>query len=117
MEKKHPLFDSGDIFLPEPLRKLLSTHIIGNDESTFYITYWSIVHFISGMLCAVALLRFTRLRPIYSYGFIIHTTWELWQVNIGMAKPMNISGENNIVDSVVDTILFLLGMAFAARFL
>ncbi len=40
---------------------------------------------------------------------IIHTLWEFWQTIIGMAKPYNLTGRNNIVDSIVDTLLFMLG--------
>jgi hypothetical protein len=40
---------------------------------------------------------------------MINTTWETWQVIIGMSKPYNIIGRNGMIDTLVDTILFMLG--------
>jgi len=41
--------------------------------------------------------------------FIIHTLWELWQMIIGMANPMKLTGKSNLIDTIIDTLLFMGG--------
>jgi hypothetical protein len=41
------IYNSGDVFLPEKIKKILLTDLIGTSKKTFYISGWSIVHFIT----------------------------------------------------------------------
>ena len=102
------LFKSGDVFLPKNIRNILETNLIGSNEKTFYITYWSIIHFISGILIGYLYLNFNQ-NNYFINMFIIHTIWEIWQILIGMNKPLQLTGNNNIIDIIVDTVLFMIG--------
>ena len=106
------LYRSGDVFLPLPIRKFLETYLIGNERSMFYITYWSWVHFGSGMLTAWILATRYPGWDLYWTGFVIHGVWELWQVFIGMTPWRTLRGQ---VDVVVDTVMFMGGMVFFMR--
>jgi hypothetical protein len=104
------IYSSGDVFLPEALKTILQKDIIGSSEKTFYISGWSIVHFINGILFGYLYLYFKYdIRSYFLSMFILHTLWELWQTIIGMAKPYKITGRSNIVDTIMDTILFMCG--------
>jgi len=35
--------------------------------------------------------------------------WELWQMLIGMSKPWKLKGDSNLIDTFVDTFVFMLG--------
>jgi hypothetical protein len=113
VDKDSLVYRSGDVFFSAPLRKFLQTYLLGNSRSTFYITYWSIVHLLSGIAFAAL---FLWLRPttshthLYVYGFGVHSAWELWQIAIGMSRPFALSGHNSLVDICVDTLLFLAGI-------
>ena len=41
--------------------------------------------------------------------FVVHTLWELWQMLIGMSKPYKLTGRSNVVDTLMDTVFFMLG--------
>jgi hypothetical protein len=104
------IYNSGDIFLPEAVRTILQKDIIGSSEKTFYISGWSIVHFINGIIFGYLYLYFKYdIRSYFMTMLILHTIWELWQTIIGMAKPYKITGRSNIVDTIMDTILFMCG--------
>lgn len=110
------LYDSGDIFLPSNLRNLLKTNIIGDPKNTFYISNWSIVHFLSGILFGYLINKHLMKREsnlfisnYYFKLFILHTTWECWQMFVEMSNPFSLTGPSNIVDTIIDTILFMLG--------
>jgi hypothetical protein len=104
------IYNSGDIFLPEAVKNILQKDIIGSSEKTFYISGWSIVHFINGIIFGYLYLYFEYdIRSYFLTMFILHTLWELWQSIIGMAKPYKITGRSNIVDTIMDTILFMCG--------
>jgi hypothetical protein len=103
------LYRSGDVFLPLPARVFLETYLIGNDRSLFYITYWSWVHFGSGVLTAWILLSYYPRWNFYLTGFVVHTLWEFWQIFIGMTPWKTLRGQ---VDIAVDTAMFMLGMVF-----
>ena len=45
--------------------------------------------------------------------FALHTIWECWQILIGMSKPYMLTGRGNLVDIVVDTLMFMLGAYLA----
>jgi hypothetical protein len=102
--------DSGDLFLPQTARQFLYTHIIGSDSSMFYISYWSIMHMLSGIATGLVLLVFFNKTPYYFTGVLVHTLWELWQKFIGMTK-WDLRGA---IDTVMDTIMHLIGMAIIA---
>jgi hypothetical protein len=94
---------SGDLFLPSNIKKLLYTHIIGTNQTLLYVSYWSILHFLSG--CLLGLIIYES--PAYYWiGLIIHTLWELWQKFIGMTI-WNLRGG---IDTIMDSLLFVLGM-------
>ncbi len=102
--------DSGDLFLPQPIRRFLYTHIIGSPTSLLYISYWSILHMLSGALTGILLLCMSanyKIRlPYYFTGVFVHTLWELWQKFIGMTQ-WDLRGS---IDTIVDTVMYLAGM-------
>jgi len=97
------LYQSGDLFFNREIRAFLETPLVGSYQEPFYLTYWSLLHFVSGIL-------FALVSKSYVTGFVVHSAWELWQVYIGMNKPWNLSGHNGTVDIVTDTLLFMAGM-------
>ena len=107
---KEILYNSGDIFLPENVKTILRADIIGSSKKTFYISGWSINHFISGILVGYLYLYFKYDVTRYALNMlIIHTFWEVWQILIGISKPYKITGTNNIIDTIIDTLLFMGG--------
>jgi hypothetical protein len=108
------IYSSGDVFLPKSVRDTLGTILFKypnvKDNYIFYIQGWSIVHFVGGIIFGY-LYGGNTLNYYYS-AFILHTSWELWQIIIGMSKPFMLSGRNSLVDIVLDTILFMLGTYF-----
>jgi len=132
MDKDSLLFRSGDLFFGRETRRFLETFLYGSYESTIYITYWSILHFISGIITSYVLKTYMPyiLHP-YVIGFILHSLWELWQVYIGMSlvqfrtsqaphdgasRPWNWKGHNGFTDLFMDTALFMAGMYVYYRF-
>jgi hypothetical protein len=109
--------DTGDLLLPKNIKDFLELYLIGSDKSIFYITIWSIIHFISG--CAFALLfiftetglSYTKIQSFW-IAFGVHLLWELWQILI-TNTPRTIRG---LVDTIVDTILFMLGFIFIIQY-
>lgn len=103
--------DSGDLFLPDFVRYFLETYLIGSDKTIFYITMWSILHFISGMITRYLFFYYTfySYKESFIFAFIIHTIWEFWQYVI-TNTPHTLRG---LIDSFVDTILFMLGFIIA----
>jgi hypothetical protein len=106
------LYRSGDVFLPKSARTFLERYHIGNDKTIFYVTNWSIVHFLSGVLTGYILVRWYSTLPYYTTGFVIHTVWEFWQIFIGMTKWKTARGQ---MDIVVDTAMFMGGMFLFLR--
>ena len=114
---KNIIYNSGDVFLPDNIKKILSYDIIGSHKKTFYISGWSIVHFINGIIFGYLYLYFHYDKKYYIINlFILHTLWEFWQIIIGMARPYSLSGRSNLIDTFVDTIVFMTG-AVIAKFL
>jgi hypothetical protein len=102
------LYRSGDVFLTGKLKYFLDIVLVGDYESGWYISNWSLMHMISGMIVG-SIFRENRNR--YLYGLVIHTLWELWQIYIGMSNAhKKLSGKSGLSDTVVDTLFFLLGM-------
>jgi hypothetical protein len=106
------IYSSGDVFLPEGLKNALAVDLVGSSKKTFYLQGWSFVHFLSGILFGHIYLYLypnVKTSTYYYKLFILHTIWELWQMLIGMSRPYNLTGSSNIVDTFVDTALFMLG--------
>ena len=106
------IYRSGDAFAPEKVRRALSKYIIGSSTSLFYLNNWSIIHFLSGVLCGYVLFKFSArtIKEYYGLGFLIHTLWETWQFVIGMSIYKGVNLKRQILDTTVDTILFMGGM-------
>jgi len=110
------IYNSGDVFLPISIRNILKKDIIGSSKKTFYISWWSIIHYINGIIVGTLYLKYNYDKKQYLFNmFVIHTLWELWQVLIGMSNPTKITGGGNIVDIFIDTILFMMG-AYTIRY-
>jgi hypothetical protein len=104
------LFNSGDVFLPMRVKSVLNTYLYNTPNHSFYINGWSILHLLSGILFGAIYLFLGKEESLfYFHLLILHTIWELWQVFIGMAKPWRRTGDSNLIDSVVDTGLFMMG--------
>jgi VanZ family protein len=104
------LYHSGDFFLPKPIKQTLDKSIYMTSDYSFYINGWTFVHFFSGMLVGAIYLYLDKPIKYYYYKmFIIHTIWELWQMLIGMSKPYKLTGDSNLIDTIVDTIVFMIG--------
>ena len=104
------LYKSGDAFLPKLLRDFLDRGFYPDKTETFYINGWTGVHFIFGIVFGLIFMHlFHYDKKYYLHLFIIHTLWEVWQVLIGMAKPWTLSGSSNLLDSIVDTVVFMVG--------
>ena len=110
VDKDSLVYRSGDLFATKKIRAFLETFIYGSYDGTFYLTYWSVMHLLSGVLVALIFKKWDITDYPYWAGFAIHTLWELWQVFIRMSNPFKLTGHNNIVDTLMDTLLFMLGM-------
>ena len=107
---KKIIYTSGGILFPENIKRILSTDIIGTSKKTFYISGWSIVHVISGIIFGYLYLYFNYDIRFYTLKMLaFHTIWELWQVLTDVAKPYKLTGNGNLVDSIMDTIFFMMG--------
>lgn len=104
---KDVLFLSGDLFLPKPVRSFLEHYWIGNDKSLVYVTNWSLVHFVSGIIVGWILLRYFAEYSYYWTAFWIHTFWEIWQVLVSNTPWWTLRGW---VDVGMDTLLFMAGV-------
>ena len=91
---------SGDLFLPYSFRRKLEYYIIGSDTSLFYVTFWTIIHMLSGVFLAY-------FNVSYLNGFIIHTAWELLQIAVKNTPIYKLRGQ---IDVITDTVFFMLGM-------
>lgn len=113
-DKQSYLYRSGDLFAAASVRRFLETFLVGSYRTPVYLTYWSVLHFVSGILTAYVLVRVdsTLLPKVSPYwvGLGLHTLWEGWQVLIGMSHPLRLTGHNGFVDFVMDTALFMVGM-------
>ena len=104
------MYDSGDVFLPKKIKQMLEIDLVGSSKKTFYISGWSVIHLISGILLGYFYLHFRWDTKMYICNmFLIHGTWELWQIFIGMSKPYKLTGYSNLIDTIMDTIFFMLG--------
>jgi hypothetical protein len=110
MDWNRILFKSGDLFLPKQVRAFLEYYYIGNLKSTLYITNWTIIHFLSGIITAYLLATRTNYatQKILLVSLLIHTLWELWQI-YGENTP--IWTRRGQVDVFVDTVAYMVGVA------
>jgi hypothetical protein len=106
------LYKSGDVFLPKGMVQFLDHGFYFDNQQRFYINLWTGLHFLSGIIVGSVVSKYVA-EPAYFFiiCLIIHTLWESWQVYIGMSKPWLLSGSSNLIDSVVDTIAFMGGVA------
>jgi len=109
MDLNEILFNSGDLFLPKPIKAFLETYWIGDDTSLFYVTWWTFIHFLSGILTGYLLVKTKSATTYFWTGFLIHTVWELWQMIGKNTKYWTARGQ---IDVGVDTTVFMLGMVF-----
>ena len=115
---KNIIYNSGDVFLPDNIKEILSYNLIGSHKKTFYISGWSIVHFINGILFGYLYLYFQYNKKDYIINLLtLHTLWELWQIIIGMSRPYSLSGRSNLIDTFLDTILFMSGALITKNFI
>ena len=61
------IYNSGDVFLPEKVKNILGTDLIGDSKKTFYVSGWSIVHFLNGILFGYLYLYFNGNRQLYIF--------------------------------------------------
>lgn len=110
-------YNSGDLFLPHKIKDFLETNIIGSYNQSFYITYWSLLHLISGVISGFIYIYLGLPMKYYTVSLLLlHMSWELWQINIGMSKPHKTVGKNNIYDILLDTLLFEIGAKLTKTF-
>lgn len=107
---KDLLFLSGDLFLPKRVRNVLETYHYGSDRSLVYITNWSLLHVLSGILVGYILIQYYPEYDYYWTGFWVHTIWEIWQILVKNTPYWTLRGR---IDVVTDTVVYMLGMAFA----
>ena len=114
MNVKKVLFNTGDLFLPKKVNIFLRSYIIGNDNSYFYLNYWSMVHFMSGIIFGFLIDKYLLtpesnklINNYYFKAFILHTYWELWQIFI---ENTDITTTRGTVDTIVDTVFFMSGV-------
>lgn len=100
------LFRSGDLFLSKPMRDFLEYYYIGSDTSLLYITNWTIVHFLVGVVLAFYLFPSMAKQATLWRIFWIHSAWELWQI---LGKNTPIHTLRGILDVVMDTSATMLG--------
>jgi len=115
------IYSSGDVFLPQSLKNVLGTMLFKypnvKEDYVFYIQGWSIVHFVSGVLFGYFYLKLGwNITNYYYNAFVVHTLWEIWQIAIGMSKPLMLSGRNSTVDIIVDTIMFMIGAYVSKKY-
>ena len=99
------LFLSGDLFLPKRVRSFLEIYHVGNDRTLLYITNWSLMHAVSGVLTAWVLGAYYPGYDTLWTGFLLHTMWEIWQLAV-RNTPWTLRG---FLDVGMDTLLFLGG--------
>ncbi len=81
---------------------MLERYWIGDDTSLVYVTNWTLVHFLSGVLTVWVF-------PSVSFwgAFWIHTACELWQIVVGNTPWRTARGQ---MDILVDTLFYMAGV-------
>jgi hypothetical protein len=93
---------TGDLLLPLSVRRVLETYWIGDDRSLVYVTNWTFLHVLSGVLVVLWNPSIT-----YLLAFWIHTAWEAWQILVRNTPWWTLRGQ---IDVVVDTLAYMLGV-------
>jgi len=112
------IYRSGDLWLTGKIKEFLDTVVVGN-YNTIYLNNWSFMHFLSGVILGKIFLIININSKIkyYSYGLIVHTLWELWQIKIGMTQShKQLFGKGGFSDLTIDTLMFLTGMYLIKKF-
>ena len=100
------LFRSGDLFLSKHVRTFLESYYMGSDTSILYITNWTVVHLLVGVVLALYMFPSMPKEAALWRIFWIHSAWELWQI-IGQNTPIHTL--RGILDVMVDTSATMLG--------
>ena len=113
---KQIIYNSGDFFFPKSIKNILDKNIYMTQNKSFYINGWSVLHYCSGMILGAIYLYLDKGIYFYYYNlFIIHTIWEFWQIIIGMSKPWRLTGDSNLIDTFIDTLVFMIGTYVTLR--
>lgn len=105
---------TGDLLLPRFLLDILEYYYIGNDMSIIYITNWSLMHLISGFIFGYILFKYMSDYNYYLTGFYVHTLWEIYQIVVKNTPIFTLRGQ---VDTILDTLFFMLGMYIYDNFI
>jgi hypothetical protein len=100
------LRESTAAFLPLSVQTVIDAYIVGDENSTFYLTFWSVMHFAAG-----AFLAWVAPRATLTNGFVLHSSFELWEWAVGVT-PSNARG---LLDTFLDTVFFLSGFAVVRK--
>ena len=94
-------------------------------KSRSFITPWTFIHFLNGSLGYLYLKHILQISKINSFIilFVLHTIYEIkdleYYYNKNKNKNKNIEndyyGNNSIINSVGDTIFFIIGFLIAAQ--
>lgn len=97
-------YHSGDIFLPLSLRRLLDIDILGSsnmkDGYYYYISGWSFLHLISGMLIGYVML--------YKWDWLEKMEKKVWRRGWVEGRYGEKDGEKDKKDKIKKYILYLL---------
>ena len=104
------------MFLPQHLDDILDKDIIGSHKNTFYISGWSIIHFINGCIIGFLFLYFKWDNFYFLKLLILHTLAEIFEMFVQTSQPYNLTGDGNLLDTIIDTILFMLGAYIVYKF-
>lgn len=108
------IYNSGNFFVPQPVKKVLDILLYKNYNYNFYVEIWHIAHFVTGFLLGLIYIYLGyNMKSYYSNLIIIHIIWEYWQVYIGMSKPLRLTYHNNLIDILFDTFIFMVGSYIA----
>jgi hypothetical protein len=61
------IYDSGDGYYPTNIKKLLDIEFIGSSKNTFYVSNWSILHLIFGLIIGYFYLYFKYNSSFYIF--------------------------------------------------
>jgi hypothetical protein len=82
------------------------------------ITPWSLIHFLAG-LNGYILLNRLNINPFYNYIILLdlHTLYEMkdYIISYHSEHADTVWGDNSLINSITDTIFFLLGIIIANK--
>jgi hypothetical protein len=109
---KDALYLSGDLFLPKSVRTTLEHYHVGNDKSLVYVTNWSFMHLLAGLIVGWILKTYYEEYDYYWTGLAVHTFWEVWQILVKNTPIWKLRG---VIDIGTDTLFFVAGMGIFSR--